>query len=305
MKERRLAAVLLALIVIVTASSVALAAEPYVQKMNVVYAETDGIGLLMDIFTPPEEKNGLAIVDIASGAWHSDRGKINDHKRAQMFTIMCSRGYTVFAVRPGSITKFTAPEMLANLKTAIRWVKAHADEYEIDPDQLGLCGASAGGHLACLVSTTGEDGSPDAKEPLDQYSTRVAATVAFFPPTDFLNWGGREIKPNSLGPISRIVNGLAFPRGSGELSEDELKKGIEAISPARLVTSQCPPLLLVHGDADPVVPLQQSQLMLDALEAAGVETKLIVKKGGGHPWPTIHEEVKLAADWFDDHLAAK
>lgn len=305
MKTRRLAAVILALIVIVTASSVALAAEPYVQKMNVVYAETDGIGLLMDIFTPAEEKNGLAIVDIASGAWHSDRGKINDHKRAQMFTIMCSRGYTVFAVRPGSITKFTAPEMLANLKTAIRWVKAHADEYEIDPDQLGLCGASAGGHLACLVSTTGEDGSPDAKEPLDQYSTRVAAAVAFFPPTDFLKWAGREVNLQNSGPISRIVNGLAFPRGAGELSDEELKKGIEAISPARLVTSQCPPLLLVHGDADPIVPLQQSQLMTEALEAAGVETKLIVKKGGGHPWPTIHEEVKLAADWFDDHLAAK
>jgi len=273
--------------------------------MNVVYGETDGIGLLMDIFTPTKEKNGLAVVDIASGAWHSDRGKINDHKRAQMYSIMCSRGYTVFAVRPGSISKFTAPNMLHNLKTSIRWVKAHAKEYDIDPDQLGLTGASAGGHLACLVSTTGEDGSPDAKDPLKHYSTRVAATVAFFPPTDFLNWDGRKPDLKSGGPVSRFVNGLAFPRDGKQRTEEELKAGIVAISPARLVTSECPPLLLVHGDADPLVPLQQSELMLKALKEAGVETKLIVKKGGGHPWPTIHEEVQVAADWLDKHLSAK
>ncbi|HEY2837910.1 MAG TPA: hypothetical protein VGJ26_02090, partial [Pirellulales bacterium] len=77
------------------------AEEAYNQKQDVIYAETDGIGLLMDVFTPTGKSNGLAIVDVASGAWFSDRGKINDHKRAQMFDIFCGRGYTVFAVRPG------------------------------------------------------------------------------------------------------------------------------------------------------------------------------------------------------------
>ncbi|MBX3439855.1 MAG: hypothetical protein KF861_20365, partial [Planctomycetaceae bacterium] len=91
------------------------AAEPYQQHENIVYAETHGIGLVMDVFVPTGNQNGLGIIDVASGAWHSDRGKINDHKRAQFYDIFCGRGYTVFAVRPGSVSKFTAEEMLANL----------------------------------------------------------------------------------------------------------------------------------------------------------------------------------------------
>ena len=74
----------------------------YVQHQDIVFADVDGVGLLMDIFTPTGKSNGLGIVDVASGAWFSDRGKINDHKRARMFDTFCGRGYTVFAVRPGS-----------------------------------------------------------------------------------------------------------------------------------------------------------------------------------------------------------
>ena len=84
---------------------------PYEQKKDVVYAEAHGTGLLMDVFTPTGKPNGLAIVDIASGAWYSDRGKIRDHTVAQVYTIFCSRGYMVFAVRPGSKTRYTAAEM--------------------------------------------------------------------------------------------------------------------------------------------------------------------------------------------------
>src|ERR1051325_8978427 len=87
----------------------ALADEPssiYDQKIDVVYAELDGAGLLMDVFVPKQNPNGLAIVDIASGAWHSDRGKIRDHQGGQIYNIFCKRGYTVFAVRPGSRPRY-------------------------------------------------------------------------------------------------------------------------------------------------------------------------------------------------------
>jgi len=121
---------------------------PYVQHENVIYADMYGVALVMDVFVPTGKPNGLGIVDVASGAWHSDRGKINDHKRAQFYSIFGGKGYTVFAVRPGSITKFTAPEMLVNLKTGIRWVKQHSADYKIDPLRIGLTGASAGGRPA-------------------------------------------------------------------------------------------------------------------------------------------------------------
>jgi dipeptidyl aminopeptidase/acylaminoacyl peptidase len=80
---------------------------------------------------------------------------------------------------------------------------------------------------------------------------------------------------------------------------------VTQISPARLVTKHAPPFLLIHGDADPLVPLQQSEVMLEALKKAGVPAELIVKKGGGHPWLTLHEEVQVLAEWFDKQLGAE
>jgi acetyl esterase/lipase len=246
----------------------------------------------MDVFVPSGSSKGIGIVDVASGAWHSDRGKINDHKRAQMYDIFCAKGYTVFAVRPGSISKFNVPEMLTHLKTGIRWVKQHAGEYGIDPDNLGLTGASAGGHLACLAAVTADE--PAGGKP----GTEVKAAAVFFPPTDFLVYGA-----NPLDLKSARTRRLALAPGAAEPSDEELKQMLTQISPARLVTSKAPPFLLIHGDADPLVPLQQSETMLAALKKAGVAAELIVKKGGGHPWPTIHEEVRMLGDWFDGKLS--
>jgi len=274
---------------------------PYLQRENLVYGEVHGVGLLMDVFTPKDKSNGLAVVDVISGAWYSDRGKIRDHQRAQTFDILCRRGYTVFAIRPGSITKFSAPEMLANLNAGIRWVKEHSKEYGIDDQRLGLMGASAGGHLACLAAVTADDGKAAGDKPV--VSTRVKAAAVFFPPTDFLDYGGRPLDPKGTDRWSQLVRQLALPQGAGDQTAEELTQKVTKISPARLVTPQAPPFLLIHGDADPLVPLQQSQTMLAALKKAGVAAELIVKPGGGHPWPTLHEEVQVIADWFDKQLA--
>jgi acetyl esterase/lipase len=268
---------------------------PYDQKMDVVYGEVHGTGLLMDVFTPKGKANGLGIIDVVSGAYNSDRRKIRDHILAQVYSIFCSHGYTVFAIRPGSRTRYTAPEMEAHVKTGIRFVKQHAAEYKIDPDRLGLTGASAGGHLATLAAVTPEEGNPDADSPLLRQNTHVKAAAIFFPPTDFLDWDGKPADFKTLGD-------LLFLDGAKGHSEEEIKERAGQISPARLVKPPAIPFLLIHGDADPLVPLQQSQKMIAALKAAGGSAELIVKKGGGHPWMTLPEEVKIMADWFDQHL---
>lgn len=282
------------------------AEEPtYTQHENIVYAEADGIGLLMDVFTPKGDANGLGIVDVASGAWHSDRGKIRDHTRAKVFDILGRKGYTVFAVRPGSITKFSAPEMLAHINDGIRWVKSHAAEYKIDPNRLGLMGASAGGHLACLAAVTADrDNQESTADPASPTSTRVKAVAAFFPPTDFLDFGGKSLATSADQGIGETIRKLVPPTGAHEETKEDIAEKLKQISPARLVTPHAPPFLLIHGDADPLVPLQQSERMLAALKSAGVPAELIVKKGGGHPWPTMPEEVQMMADWFDKQLAA-
>src|ERR1051326_8754971 len=126
----------------------------YDQKIDVVYGEAYGTGLLLDVFTPKQNANGLGIVDVVSGAYYSNRGKIRDHIRAQVYTTFCAHGYTVFAIRPGSRPRYTVLEMAEHVQTGIRYVKTHASEYEIDPERLGLTGASAGGHLATLAAVT-------------------------------------------------------------------------------------------------------------------------------------------------------
>ena len=279
-------------------ASVALAEEPlpYEQKIDLLYGEVHGTGLLMDVFVPKGKGNGLAIVDVASGSYFSDRGKIRDHTRAQIYQIFCARGYTLFAVRPGSRTRYTAKEMDQHIKLAIRFVKEHAAEYKIDPERLGITGASAGGHLATLATVTSEEGQADAKNPLQRHNTRVKAAAVFFPPTDFLDWGGKTADMNFLG-------NLLFVGGTKGHSEEELKEAAKAISPVYLAKEAANiPFLFFHGDADPIVPLQQSQKMVEAIKSAGGSAELIVKKGGGHPWLTMNEEVKTMADWFDQHL---
>jgi acetyl esterase/lipase len=276
---------------------------PFIQHQNIVYAEVHGVGLLMDVFVPTSNKNGLGLVDVVSGAWYSDRGKIRDQALAQTFHILCRKGYTVFAIRPGSISKFGASEMLAHLNQGIRWVKDHSREYAIDPDRLGMMGASAGGHLACLAAVTAEEEKPRAWYASRTHGTRVKAVAVFFPPTDFFQYGDKVISVRNDDRLGRLVRRLAFPQGLNGESDEQLNQRVTQISPARLVTAKTPPFLIIHGDADPLVPLQQSEVLLEALKKAEVPAELIVKKGGTHPWLTIHEEVALVADWFDKRLA--
>jgi dienelactone hydrolase len=271
---------------------------PYVQHENLVFGEVHGTGLLADVFTPlPSETarpgDGLGIVDVASGAFYSDRGKINDHKKAKMYDIYCGRCYTVFAIRPGSITKYTGMEMNTHVKMGIRWVKAHAADYGVDPDRLGLTGASAGGYLATYAAVTPE--APTGQGDLGAYGTAVKAAAVFFPPTDFtlVDW--------SQGPLRRL-QGFFFEGGFDGKSPEEIAARSKELSPAQIVGDQAPPMLFIHGDADEVVKLEQSQIMVKALQEKGHSAELIVKQGGAHPWPTIYEEVATMCTWFDEHL---
>jgi acetyl esterase/lipase len=273
----------------------------YEQKKDVIYADSDGVAFCMDIFTPTGPKNGVGIIDIASGAWHSDRGKIRDHMRGRFYDIFCGRGYTVFAIRPGSISRFSIPDMIKHLRVGTKWVQDHAGEYGIDPHNLGLTGASAGGHLSALlvVSTAaGKDGKVDQP---------FKAVGIFFPPTNFLNFRGSEEDFGKSERTNRFIRSLAVDREQADrkLDVEKLRDLAKQISPALLVDRQQPPFLVIHGDADPVVPLQQSELLVEALKKQGGSAELIIKKGGGHAWLTIPEEVKVMADWFDKHLLNK
>ena len=282
---------------LVTTGNAADGKLPYHRQEDVIYHRAHGVAMVADIFTPTQSPNGRAIVVVASGAWSSDRGKIRDLNRAGLFEELCARGFHVFAIRPGSLSRFSAHDMKAKVEAGLRWVKGRAEEYSIDPSKMGLFGASAGGHLASLVAVTNP--STDS-----QSDASVAAVGVFFPPTDFLDFGGVALDPRKEGRLNQILEGLAFRDRKGELSDAQVRKGSIAISPARLVSKEAPPFLVIHGDSDPAVPLQQSQTLVAALKQSDVSVKLIVKEGGGHPWPTIREEVIIMAEWFQASLQA-
>ena len=209
----------------------------------------------------------------------------------------------------GSQPRFTIPEIVKDLNRAVRFIRYHAKDYHIDPDRIGVTGGSAGGHLSLMQGTAGDLGDKNAKDPVDRASSRVQAVGCFFPPTDFLNYG----KPGENAVGRGILAGFKPPfdfQESRSQNQDLRPITDEAkileigaqISPVYHASSDDPPTLIIHGDADTLVPIQQAELILDKLKAAGVETKLVVKKGAGHGWPDLFKDTSIIADWFDAHL---
>jgi acetyl esterase/lipase len=225
---------------------------------------------------------------------------------------MLKRGYTVFAVVHGSQPKFTIPEIVDDMHRAVRFIRYNAKSYSIDGDRLGIMGASAGGHLSLMQGTSGTKGDPKARDPIDRQSSRVQAVCAFFPPTDFLNFGkpGNELIDRQFQPpFTAAVDYHEYDRDKAMYlpvtDKGKLREITKKVSPITHVTAESAPTLLIHGDEDKLVPLQQSEVMLAKLKEVGVPVELIVKKGAGHGWTTIVLDIDSCIEWFDKYLAKK
>ncbi len=275
------------------------------RKVDVVYGRKDGMALTMDVFTPAGELNGAAIVWIVSGGWFSS----HDAVAPGFIDEYLKRGYTVFAVVHGSQPRFTIPDVVKDLNRAVRFIRYHAKDYHIDPDRIGVTGGSAGGHLSLMQGTAGDLGDKDAKDPVDKVSSRVQVVGCYFPPSDFLNYG----KPGENAVGRGVLEGFKAPFDFKDVDpkthvsrpitdEAKILEIARQISPVNHVSSDDPPTLIIHGDADILVPIQQAELILDKLKSAGVETKLVVKKGAGHGWADLIKDNVTIADWFDAHF---
>lgn len=283
-------------------------AVEFTRKEDVVYGRKYGTALTLDVFTPKTGANGAAIVWVVSGGWFSSHDAISPAPIEEFL----KRGYTVFAVVHGSQPRYTIPEIVVDMNRAVRFIRHHAADYKIDPNRIGVTGGSAGGHLSLMLGTAADKGNPLAKDPVDKTSSRVQAVACFFPPTDFLNYG----KPgeNALG--RGILKGFKPPFDFHEqdpttkvfrpiTDEAKIISIGKEISPINHATADDPPTLIIHGDADQLVPIQQAKLIIDKLKKEGVETKLVVKEGGSHGWPNLLKDMTIIADWFDQHLGRK
>jgi acetyl esterase/lipase len=289
-----------------TAASRAADPPAFTRVEDVIYGRKYGTALTLDVFTPRAKANGAGVIWVVSGGFVSSHDFVN----AAFFRPILAHGYTVFAVVHGSQPRYTVPEILQDMHRAVRFIRHHAKDYSVDPNRIGIMGASAGGHLALMQGTAGERGWLLAQDPVERESSRVQAVACFCPATDFLNFG----KPGERALGRGRLAGFRAPFDFHELDkkrnvfvpivdEAEILKIGRAISPVYHVSKGDAPTLILHGDKDPLVPIQQSELMVAKLKEAGVEARLVVKPGALHNWPSMLADVEQFADWFDRHLA--
>ncbi|HKI37554.1 MAG TPA: alpha/beta hydrolase [Gemmataceae bacterium] len=309
--KRLVLAVLLALAAFSFSPALRAADEPGYSRKEVIYHRKFGTALTMDVFTPKKDANGAGVIFVVSGGWYSDHGYITGNIPTFIQPLL-DKGYTVFAVVHGSNPKYAMPEILDDLHRSVRFIRHNAKEYGIEPGRLGIIGGSAGGHLSLMQGCAGKDGNPKATDPIDRESSRVQAVVSFYPPTDFLNWGENGKVMLGTHPIVPVKGAFDFHRldpktNSFEPITDEKQREEigKKISPINHVAKDNPPTLIVHGDKDPLVPLQQAETMAAKLKEAGVPSELIVKKGGGHDGVLVKEHMPKALEWFDKYLAKK
>ncbi len=154
-------------------------APNYTRQEDVIYGRKPGLALTLDILRPKQNANGLGIIFVVSGGWYSAHPADGGASRTGD---LLARGYTIFSVTHGSQPKYAIPEIFEDMNRAVRFIRARAKEYGIDPERLGITGGSAGGHLSCLQGVAGALGKPEAKDPIDRLSSRVQAVGCFSRP---------------------------------------------------------------------------------------------------------------------------
>ncbi len=280
------------------------------RRPDVVYGHKYGLALTMEVLTPAHP-NGLGVLWVVSSSGRSSREQTLTESFGRRTLPLLERGYTVFAVIPGSAPIFDVREQATDVRRAVRFVRSRAADFGIDPGRLGIAGASAGGLLALLTALAGDAGDPQAADPLERASSRVQAAGCFFPPTDLVNYGapGRSVldlmreRDGAVDPAFQFH--VVDPRtGNRTLvtSPDDVARLLAEASPITHVTRDAPPTILIHGDSDRAVPAQQSQTLIQRLTDAGVPARLVVRPGAGHAYPGWEADAALLADWFDAQL---
>ena len=228
--------------------------------------------LHLDLYLPEKSEKPLPLlIWIHGGAW---RAGAKEGDVVPMLPLTAG-GYAMASVEYRLSQEAVFPAQIFDCKAAVRWLRANAAKYNLDPARFAAMGASAGGHLAALVGASGgvtalEGDVNDLKQ-----SSRVQAVVDWYGPADLLQIGipPSDIKHNDPGsPESQLIGGALL---------EHRDKAAQA-SPVTYVSKEAPPFLIMHGDADRSVPFNQSELLLAALQKAGVDSTLIPEKGIGH-----------------------
>ena len=207
-----------------------------------------------------------------------------------------TRGYALASINYRLSQHARFPAQIEDCKAAVRWLRAQADPFKLDPNRFAAWGPSAGGHLAAMLGTTGHTTAFDVGENLDLPS-RVQAVVDYFGPTDFLQMDSQRLPDGMLhdapdSPESQLAG--------GPIQENRDK--VVRANPITYVTRRVPPFLVVHGDQDPLVPYGQSLLLVEALRKAGADVIFYTVAGAGHGGFTDPQVPELTREFLASRL---
>lgn len=278
-----------------TAGGIAWYLNPAHERENaVIYGQREGRDLTLDVLRP-SRSNGLGVLVMVSGSWKSKPGSLGTWLVAPLLR----SGYTLFAVSHVSQPEASVQEIVQDVQRAARFVRHHAAEYGIDPARLGVTGASSGGHLSLMLATRGGPGDARAADPVDRESSAVQAVAIFFPVTNLVDLGTSTQNAHDGGPPKSFRKAFG-PDGQ----KAEAWAGISHdLSPVFHAHAGQPPVFILHGSADTLTPLEQSQWFQEASLKAGVkDLELVVRPGKDHGWLTLPFDIRLFARWFDRHL---
>ena len=273
---------------------------------NLEYSRVQGQSLLLDLFTPNDVKEKLPlIVWVHGGGWTS-----GDKENCPVI-LFITMGYAVASINYRLSLEAVFPAQIHDCKASIRYLRANALEYNIDPDRIGVWGGSAGGHLAALMGVSdgimeleGDGGNPNV-------SSRVQAVCDFFGPTDFtviknLRLSkdpriGQKLKDFNLDDDNNVVTKLLGVPVDQDTEKAEQASPITYVKKLNSDKKDFPSFLIMHGEKDPIVPVEQSIAFHDALKAAGLDSSLHVYKGAKHG-DLGGDSLKVVKDFFAKNL---
>lgn len=237
---------------------------------DLVYARAGDADLPLDLYLPEGASGPLPVVVwVHGGAW---RAGSKENPRALR---LLERGYAVASINYRLSQEAIFPAQIHDCKAAVRWLRAHAGEYGLDPDRFGAWGASAGGHLVALLGTAANEPQLEGELGYPGESSAVQAVCDFFGPTDFSRMDDVPGTMDHDAPDSPESSLIGAP-------VQERPDLVALANPITYIGPDTPPFLIVHGDCDFTVLLNQSQFLYRALRVAGVDATFHIVEGAGH-----------------------
>jgi acetyl esterase/lipase len=256
-------------------------------ERNLVFSKPGTIELSLDLYRPDKFTGTLPVVVWTFGSAWAGGGK---QAQAGNASWLAQHGYAVAVIdhRGSGVAQW--PAQAFDVKAAVRWLRANAAQYALDPSRFAAWGESSGGHLSSILGLTGDVAELEGDGGSPGQSSRVQAVVDFFGPSDFLQMEAHKLTPNAMGhdaatsPESRLVGGAI----------QENKDKVAKANPLTYLTPDDPPFLIVHGEQDPLVPFHQSELMYEALKKAGRDVTFYKIAGAGHGGAAFYNDLTKA-----------